>query len=160
MKLTSFSISYLTITHVLAAVGKPRPKFQRARIPNSLLTFGDAATYAAMYRMMRSTGASGVLVALPLLGAAAHLVYVALQASDGWYREYADDYEQPTLLNGKLLHYKMAAGTVDAAFYAIGLAHLLTRAPLAKTALPVVVGAVAGLVAWKPWEREPERASP
>lgn len=158
MRLTALSISYLTVTHVLAALGKPRPLFQRARVPNMLLTMGDAATYAAMYRMMRATGASGVLCGIPLLGAAAHVGYVFSQLYDGWYREYADDYREPTLLNGRLLTYKMAAATVDAAFYSIGLAHLVTRVPLAKAALPVAAGALAGLVAWRPWAPMPDPA--
>jgi hypothetical protein len=143
------------VTHILAAVGKPRPYFQRARLPNTLLTLGDAATYAAMYRMMKSTGATRVLAGIPVLGAVAHVGYVISQLDDGWYREYADDYGHPTLVNGKLLHYKMAASAVDAAFYTIGLVHLLTRVPLSKTALPVAAGAIAGLIAWRPWKEEP-----
>lgn len=55
-----------------------------------LLTMSDAATHAAMCRMMRATGASGVLCGISLLGGAAHVGYVFSQLYDGWYREYAD----------------------------------------------------------------------
>lgn len=158
MKLTAFSISYLAVTHALAAVGRPRPRFQRSRLPNTLLTSYDCATYVAMYRMMKATGAPAALCAIPVVGAAAHFTYVLLQIPDGWYREYADNYEEPTLWNGLLLRYKMPAASIDAAFYAIGLGHLLASLPAKKTLLPVAVGALAGLAAWKPWAREEQPA--
>ena len=116
------------------------------------------ATYVAMYRMMKATGAPAALCAIPVVGAAAHFTYVLLQIPDGWYREYADNYEEPTLWNGLLLRYKMPAASIDAAFYAIGLGHLLASLPAKKTLLPVAVGALAGLAAWKPWAREEQPA--